>query len=238
MTDWSVLVLLHFHILCPSDQRHTQPEVYQTLMARKADPEKKANIIGAAILVFAQKGYAATRIIDVARAAGIGKGTVYEYFRSKEDLFFSVFQQVMQDTEIQMVAAAQSGSGGVAQRLKVLSDALISAWLDKLDLYSLVMEFWSAATASASRERFKNTFRTGYQAFRHTIAALIQEGVAQGELSQTCRPVEVASGLIGMWDALLLQAWVDSSFDALGTSRVCLEVMLKGLGNLQDRESI
>ncbi len=77
-------------------------------MARKADPEKKANIIGAAILVFAQKGYAATRIIDVAREAGIGKGTIYEYFSSKEDLFFSVFQQVMQETEIKMAAAVES----------------------------------------------------------------------------------------------------------------------------------
>jgi AcrR family transcriptional regulator len=238
MTDRSVLFFYLFHIPLRSGWINAQPEDNFFCMARKADPEKKGNIIGAAILVFAQKGYAATRIIDVARAAGIGKGTVYEYFRSKEELFFSVFQQVMQDTEIQMAAAAESGSGGVAQRLKVLADALISAWLDKLDLYSLVMEFWSAATASASRERFKTTFQTGYQAFRQTIAALIQEGVSHGEFSRTCRPVQVASGLIGMWDALLLQAWVDSSFDALGASRVCLEVMLKGLGNLQDQESI
>ena len=204
-------------------------------MARKADPEKKDNIIGAAILVFARKGYAAARIIDVARAAGIGKGTIYEYFSSKEDLFFSVFQQVMQETEIRMAAAAESGPGSVARRLKGLSEGLISAWLEKLDLYSLVMEFWSAATASASRERFKATFQAGYTAFRQAIAALISEGMAMGEFSKTCRPVEVASGLIGMWDALLLQAWVDDSFDALGTSRACLDVMLKGL---EVRESI
>ncbi len=206
-------------------------------MARKADPEKKDNIIGAAILVFARKGYAATRIIDVARTAGIGKGTIYEYFSSKEDLFFSVFRQVMQETEIQMAAAVESGSGSVARRLGGLADGLISVWLEKLDLYSLVMEFWSAATASASRERFKTTFQVGYQAFRQTIAALINEGVAKGEFSPACRPVEVASGLIGMWDALLLQAWVDNTFDALGTSRICLDVMLQGLRSLEDQES-
>jgi AcrR family transcriptional regulator len=206
-------------------------------MARKADPEKKDSIIGAAMLVFAQKGYAATRIIDVARAAGIGKGTVYEYFSSKEDLFFSVFQQVMRATDLQMAAAVESRSGTVSERLKVMADGLIIAWLDKLDLYSLVMEFWSAATASASREHFKRTFQAGYQAFRQTIAALIEEGVARGEFSQSCRPQEVASGLIGMWDALLLQAWVDEAFDALGTSRTCLDVMLKGLHTLEYQES-
>ncbi len=119
-----------------------------------------------------------------------------------------------------------------------MADGLISAWLEKLDLYSLVMEFWSAATVSTSRERFKTTFQDGYRAFRQTIAALISEGVAKGEFSPACRPVEVASGLIGMWDALLLQAWVDDTFDALGTSRTCLDVMLKGLRNFEDQESL
>jgi AcrR family transcriptional regulator len=207
-------------------------------MARKADPDKRDNIIRAAIQVFARKGYAAARIIDVALAAGIGKGTTYEYFSSKEDLFFAVFQQVMQESEAPMEAALESGNGSVARRLKMLGEGLISVWLGKLELYSLVMEFWSATTASASRERFKTAFQKGYQDFRQVLAALIQEGMDKGEFSPTCRPAEVASGLIGMWDALLLQAWIDNTFDALGTSRVCLEVMLRGLSCVQDKESI
>jgi AcrR family transcriptional regulator len=206
-------------------------------MARKADPDKKENIIRAAILTFAQKGYAATRIIDVARAAGIGKGTIYEYFKSKEDLFFAVFQQVMQDSEAPMAAAVGSQSGSVSQRLKVLAEGLISTWLAKLELYSLVMEFWSATTASTSRDRFKAAFQDGYQAFRLSIAALIEEGVARDEFIPACKPVEVASGLIGMWDALLLQAWVDDTFDALGSALSCLDIMLQGLRSPKDKEA-
>jgi AcrR family transcriptional regulator len=207
-------------------------------MARKSDPAKKENIIRAAIRVFAQNGYAATRIIDVARAAGIGKGTIYEYFRSKEDLFFAVFQQVMQDSEAPMAAAVASECGSVSQQLKILGEGLISSWLGKLELYSLVMEFWSATTISASRERFKAAFQEGYQAFRQALAALIQEGMDRGEFASDTRPVEVASGLIGMWDALLLQAWIDNTFNALGTSRTCLAVILRGLGAREEKESI
>ena len=207
-------------------------------MARKSDPAKKENIIRAAIRVFAQRGYAATRIIDVARAAGIGKGTIYEYFRSKEELFFAVFQQVMLDAEAPMAAAVASACGSVSQRLKILGEGLISSWLGKLELYSQVMEFWSATTISASRERFKTAFQEGYQAFRQALAALIQEGVDSGEFASTSRPIEIASGLIGMWDALLLQAWIDNTFDALGTSRTCLEVMLWGLGAREAKEPI
>ena len=153
-------------------------------------------------------------------------------------IFFSVFQQVMMDSEAPMAAAVASGRGSVSQRLKILGEGLISSWLGKLDLYSLTMEFWSATTVSASRERFKTAFQEAYRTFRHVLAALIQEGMDSGEFASASRPLEVASGLIGMWDALLLQAWLDNTFDALGASRTCLAVMLRGMGSREEKEPI
>ena len=48
---------------------------------------KKELIIEAAIKVFARDGLEKGKIADIAKEAGIGKGTVYEYFRSKNDIF-------------------------------------------------------------------------------------------------------------------------------------------------------
>ena len=48
---------------------------------------KKTQIIIAATQVFSKLGVAKTKMIDIAQAAGIGKGTIYEYFRSKEEIF-------------------------------------------------------------------------------------------------------------------------------------------------------
>ena len=56
---------------------------------RQENREKKqAAILAAALGVFSEKGFAAAKIIDIAAAAKVGKGTIYEYFRSKDDLFF------------------------------------------------------------------------------------------------------------------------------------------------------
>jgi TetR/AcrR family fatty acid metabolism transcriptional regulator len=52
--------------------------------------ERHRQILTAAIRVFAQKGYAAATIHDVARAARVAEGTIYNYFRSKEDLLISI----------------------------------------------------------------------------------------------------------------------------------------------------
>ena len=49
--------------------------------------EKKRKILQAASDIFVEKGFSNVVISDIAQAAGIGKGTVYEYFKSKEELF-------------------------------------------------------------------------------------------------------------------------------------------------------
>jgi len=59
--------------------------------------EKREAILEAAIEVFAQKGFHAARISDVAQLAGIGKGTVYLYFSSKEDLLLSILQSYVDE---------------------------------------------------------------------------------------------------------------------------------------------
>jgi AcrR family transcriptional regulator len=58
----------------------------------QGNPEKKAQIIEAAELLFHRFGYGKTSLDDIAREAGLGKGTIYYYFESKEDIFFEVAQ--------------------------------------------------------------------------------------------------------------------------------------------------
>jgi AcrR family transcriptional regulator len=66
-------------------------EVKVSKTARKS--AKARNIALAAVEVFAQKGYAATRMTQISAAAGIGKSTIYDYFRTKADLFEAAIQE-------------------------------------------------------------------------------------------------------------------------------------------------
>src|SRR5882762_109428 len=58
---------------------------------------KRDAILRAAIDVFAERGYFNAQVADVARAAGVAAGTVYLYFRSKDDLLVSIFERSMRD---------------------------------------------------------------------------------------------------------------------------------------------
>ena len=55
------------------------------LMARPRKDDKRDRIQKAAVKVFARKGYFASRVSDIARKAGVADGTIYLYFRNKED---------------------------------------------------------------------------------------------------------------------------------------------------------
>src|SRR5918911_1345689 len=60
-------------------------------------PGKREAILRAAIDVFADRGFFNAQVADVARAAGVAAGTVYLYFRSKDDLLVSIFERTMRE---------------------------------------------------------------------------------------------------------------------------------------------
>src|SRR5215211_2233338 len=89
------------------------------LASVKAAPvaDKRDAILRAAIKVFARNGYFQSQVADVARVAGVAAGTVYLYFRSKDDLLVSIFERTMKDA-IDEGKAALAGVADPADRLR------------------------------------------------------------------------------------------------------------------------
>src|SRR5882672_4725514 len=78
-------------------------------VARRSDAPpgpKRDAILRAAIDVFADRGFFNAQVADVARVAGVAAGTVYLYFRSKDDLLVSIFEKTMREALAEGRAAA------------------------------------------------------------------------------------------------------------------------------------
>ena len=196
---------------------------------RQRQKDKKNQIIEAAAHVFAQKGYAGSSVADIAVKAEIGKGTIYAYFASKEDLFFAVFEWfVMRSGASAKVSVSHLG-GSAAQRLEALSDSIMGMWDEIKDAFNLTIEFWAASSTSQMRDRFKEAFRQLYAEFRVLVVAIIRDGIGRGEFRSDIDPESVAAALVGTWDALFLQAWFEDNFNPVKTARDFLEVVIRGL---------
>ncbi len=89
---------------------------------RKAD--RPAEIIEAAMAVFAEKGFAAARLDEIAAGAGVSKGAVYLYFSGKEDLFRAVVTQMVAPNLATMKAMAVSHPGPFPELIAAIADLL------------------------------------------------------------------------------------------------------------------
>ncbi|MHB8896588.1 MAG: TetR/AcrR family transcriptional regulator, partial [Candidatus Geothermincolia bacterium] len=107
-------------------------------MPRKVDKEEKAAAIGqAALKVFIKKGYHHTKMADIAGAAGIGKGTVYEYFQDKAEILKSIFADYYSAFG-EGAARAMSGVATPGGRLIALVDFALghlAEWEDYCAVY-------------------------------------------------------------------------------------------------------
>lgn len=190
---------------------------------------KRELIVQAAAQVFAQKGFSGTVMAEIAVQAGVGKGTLYEYFDSKEDLFFAVFEWFSKQSSASATVSISALGGSASDRLEVLSDSIMRSWTEMKDFFSLAMEFWAASASSLMRERFKEALRQCYEDFRRIVSALIRDGIERGEFRPDVDPEATAAALVGAWDALFLQAWFDEAFDPQAMAKKFMTVLIRGL---------
>jgi AcrR family transcriptional regulator len=202
------------------------------MSARIVDRQLKTSaILRAAAQVFAEQGYQAATIDGIAERAGIGKGTVYEYFKSKQDLFFAVFDDYIAGMEGMARHEAALAPATAAEQVRRAVHSVLAASADARDLFPLVFEFWSASASVDRRERVAGMFRETYARFRELLAALIRQGQQSGEFDPAADASGVAAVLVGALDGLFLQAWFDRALDPVALGDKFVEIVLAGLAS-------
>lgn len=192
--------------------------------------DRKARLITeAAAVVFAERGFRSARVADIAERAGIGKGTVYEYFHSKEEVFLAVFDAFAAGTLEGTLAALEPRPASPVVFIRAFTDTVLRTLDENLHFYPLTLEFWSAAATSKLKERLMEEFRQLYASYRAVIAAALREGLASGEVGSHVDPDRVAAVLVSAIDGIFLQAWIDPSVDAVRAGTHFVDIALLGM---------
>jgi TetR/AcrR family fatty acid metabolism transcriptional regulator len=171
--------------------------------------EKKDQIVEAAIREFARKGFSRTTINDIATAAGIGKGTVYEYFSNKEEIFHETFRFFMHSMEPDFQAILIS-KVPAREKLRQILDGfshLINSEYHN-ELMELMFEFWSEAIKDkGSKGVMFEEMITFYQVYREIFADIVIEGMGDGSFRKDINPRSTAAMIVGTLDGLMVQ-WI------------------------------
>lgn len=168
---------------------------------KEARPQE---LLAAALDLFVERGYAATRLDDVAARAGVSKGTLYLYFANKEDLFKAVVRTNMVpalDEADQVIAGFE---GPTAELFRVI----MRAWWDKVGATQL-----SGLTKliMAESANFPEVAAFYYEEVisraNDMVVRLLQRGIDRGEF----RPVEPMQAMnVVIAPMLMLMMWKHS----------------------------
>lgn len=193
--------------------------------------EKKGQILEAALMVFAKKGFSKSTISDIANAAGIGKGTVYEYFSNKEEIINCAFREFMRSLEpdfreILLMKIPAS------EKFKLIMKGFTRFMnTGAVELVELVFEFWSEGIKqNESRGMLYREMKNFYFSFREIFADIIIEGMGDGSFRKDINPHAVASVLIGALDGALVQWFLDKqAIDYSLIVRTLTDTILQGI---------
>jgi len=198
--------------------------------------EKKDQIIRAAVQVFAKKGFAKTTIHDIAIAAAIGKGTVYEYFSNKEEIINQSFRYFMRAMELdfqEILIQKITGKEKLSHILEGFSQLINS---ETMDLVELMLEFWAEGIKTKnSKGILMEEMNKFYHSYREILADVIIEGMGDGSFKKNINPRSVASMIIGTLDGIFVQWILDkNSIDYQEMVRTVTFTVLNGIAVEKD----
>lgn len=194
--------------------------------AKAAVSDKREAILRSAIKVFASKGYFNSKVADIAAAAGIADGTVYLYFKSKDEILHSIFDRAMEEfiTEGKAEIAEISDPADRLTRIAELHLERLGADRDLAIVFQVELR--------GSTKHMEEFSAAGFGEYLDIIRRTIDDGQKAGLFRQDIKSVVAAKMLYGALDEMVTN-WILSkkTYPLAPLAGEVLKVFLGGLRN-------
>ncbi len=179
--------------------------------------ERRVQILDAATIAFARKGYYSTTMDDIVAESDLSKGTLYIYFKSKKEIFLALCDRFTEMLQAQMAINLQ-GTTTVVEQMRAIAQAYVQVHLttptdhdgNQVNATKLTAEFWQQAVVDAD---VKARFVKSYEEFTVLSEQLVENAIAAGEFREVDVPTltrVVMSFFDGLsWRWLLMPEDVD-----------------------------
>jgi len=198
---------------------------------RRRSAERPAEIVRAALEVFGQKGFSATRMEDIAREAGVSGGTIYRYFENKEDVLKAAVRETLVNTLHRTEEAVANHDGTSDELLR----KILGGWFHSLvgnPAATIPKVIITEATNFPELARFYLTEVVGPA--RRDLSALLSKGVGDGEFRRIDSRHGVALLIAPIvwffiWQESLGVVDSDEPLEAETYFAACMDLLLDGL---------
>ena len=153
------------------------------------DPDKPQQIIDAAVRVFARNGFYNSRVSDIAREAGIASGTIYLYFKTKDEILVTLFREKMTAfvSALRTEIAREQDPEAKIRRLVRLHFEVLEASPDMAEVVQVELR--------QGQKFFRGASAHEISAYFELIGSILHEGVAGGVFRRDL-PVKIATKML------------------------------------------
>lgn len=190
--------------------------------------ERRNQILEAAVTVFAQQGFHESRMDDIARQAGLSKGALYLYYKSKDAIIAALLKYLFAQESKRLQAFVEAdNTRSVRERIVSLTHQLTALMKWMSAMRPIAFEFY----AVAGRQKEVRLFlRDYYREYRVKLGSLIQHGIERGEF-RVVDAEAIATTLIALYEGHALLFFVDPQDDTSWAEHVdvSVQLLLEGL---------
>jgi AcrR family transcriptional regulator len=175
-------------------------------MAILVDKDKKRrDIAGACTELLLEKGIKNLTITEIAKTAGIGKGTVYDYFNNKEEIVFEIIRKFIEEHQHNLLSQSDQNTS-TKQKVLYLFDFFLSEYKSYEKHLDVYREYLSVTLSTKSCPMLE--FNSECSGFIRTILEnIIDEGIEKGEIKAIAK--RLVDGLIKAERGYMLIAWAE-----------------------------
>ncbi len=163
-----------------------------------AASDKRERILRAAIRVFARKGFYATRVSEIAKAAGVADGTIYLYFKNKDDVLISIFEDRI-GRLIEVIRDVAQREGSVEDRIRAIVELQLGLLEGSRDLAEVI-----TVNLRQSSRLLKQYAAPSFTTYLDSVAGILADGQRDGAIRDDVSPRTMARTLWGALDGILL----------------------------------
>ncbi len=162
---------------------------------RLRDENKRRLIVQTAVKLFSEKPFHQVRLDDVAEAAGVGKGTVYIYFKNKEELYYSLIFEGFVEMVDRLKEQANQTAVPASQKLRMAVGAVVDFGVQHPQFFEVLRTVGVPDANSSWDLRRKEA--------ADMVEKIIRDGIAAGEFVES-RPERIGLYLMSMVRAVML----------------------------------
>lgn len=193
---------------------------------QRGNVEKRERILEGALKAFAKKGFYNTKVSEIASEAGVADGTIYLYFKNKDDLLISLFEDRMEWVNDRLQSELGAVEGGVIEKLQAFVQLHFSLAVEHRDL----AEFITVELRQSAKfvKEYKNP---KFGDYLRILQRLIEQGQEQGVFRQDVDGRLVSRAIFGALDEVLLQLTLSRSApaDVVSESQQISRILIDGL---------